>query len=286
MHRILVFFMLLFAALLPLGTSTAQASESLRIGEPTPWALGLQPGVTPVKEKIGAFHDELLIIIFGISGLVLVLMVYIVIRFNKKRNPVASKTTHNVPLEIIWTALPVVLLIIILVPSLRLLYFSDKDPAAEMTVKVVGHQWYWSYEFPDHGGFSYDSYMIPDKEIDVSKGQVRLLDVDNTLVIPVDTSVRFIVTAADVIHSFFIPAFGLQKAAIPGRLNETWAKVEREGRYYGQCNKICGNGHAFMPVAVDVVSKEKFAAWIKEKGGTMPAPKPAAALPAPVKTVE
>lgn len=235
-----------------------------------PWGIGLQEGVTPVKDMIGSFHHELMWIMTAIVVLVLLLLAYVALRFNRKANPQPSKNTHNTLIEIIWTAIPALILIVIAVPSFRLLYYSDKDPAAEMTVKAIGRQWYWSYEYPDHGGIAFDSTMIPDDQIDASKGQKRLLEVDNRLVIPVNTSIRFLVTASDVIHSFAVPAFGIKKDAIPGRMNETWAKIEKEGVYYGQCSELCGSGHAFMPIAVEVVSKEQFAAWIKQKGGSMP----------------
>jgi cytochrome c oxidase subunit 2 len=165
-------------------------------------------------------------------------------------------------LEVIWTALPVVILVGIAIPSFRLLYHADVLPQAEMTVKAVGHQWYWSYEYPDHGGFGFDSVMVPDNEI--KQGQLRLLEVDNRIVLPVDTTIRIVTTSVDVLHAWAVPALGLKTDSVPGRLNEMWVKIEKPGMYYGQCSELCGNNHGFMPIQVEAVSKEQFARWIEE----------------------
>jgi cytochrome c oxidase subunit 2 len=229
-----------------------------------PWQLGFQEAATPVMKELTWMHDSILLpMCIGISVLVLAVMVYICIKFNRKNNPVASKTTHNTKLEIIWTAIPVLILILIAIPSLRLHYFMERDIEAEMTLKVVGHQWYWHYEYPDHGGFGFDSYMLKDN--DLKQGDVRLLSVDNEVVVPVDTKIKVHVTGADVIHAWAVPAFGVKRDAIPGRLNETWFKATKIGTFYGQCSELCGVGHGFMPIEVKVVSKEDFATWVAAK---------------------
>jgi len=224
--------------------------------EPKPWELGFQPPATPVKDRLSAFHDELLIIITLITVFVLGLLVYVMWRFNHRRNPVPSRTSHNTVIEMLWTVVPVLILIIIAVPSFKLMYYMDRVPNAEMTIKVTGHQWYWSYEYPDQGGLAFDSNIIPEAEL--KPGQKRLLDVDNPLVVPADTIIRVEVTGTDVIHSWFVPSFGVQEYAIVGRLNESWMRIEHAGTYYGQCNQICGVNHAFMPIKVEALSKDEF----------------------------
>lgn len=230
--------------------------------QPTPWGLGFQHSATPVKEAMASFHGMLLVIITLVTIMVLGLLAYVALRFRADRNPNPSKTTHNTLIEVVWTVVPVLILVIIAIPSFRLLYFLDRNPDAEMTVKVVGHQWYWAYEYPDNDGIKFDSYMIP--EADLKAGQTRLLEVDNRLVLPVGTTVRVLVTGNDVMHSWFIPSLGVQNYAFPGRTNETWIRIEREGVYYGQCNQICGVNHGFMPIAVEGVSKEAFQRWLAE----------------------
>lgn len=230
--------------------------------EPHPWQLGLQAPASPVKDQLDSFHDLLLVIITAITLLVLALLVYVCVRFTAKNNPTPSRTSHNTILEVAWTVIPVVILIVIAVPSFRVLYFLEVVPEADMTIKVTGRQWYWDYEYPDHDNIAFSSYMIADDQL--QPGQRRLLEVDNRVVVPVDTTVRVQVTAGDVLHSWAMPAFGVKKDAVPGRLNETWFKAEREGVYYGQCSEICGVNHAFMPIAVEVVSKEKFNEWVQK----------------------
>jgi cytochrome c oxidase subunit II len=231
--------------------------------EPHNWQLGMQPPATPVQERIVRFHDELLIIIFLITVFVLGLLLYVIVRFNARRHPVPTRTSHNSVIEILWTVVPVIILVAIAIPSFKLMYYMDRVPNAEMTIKVTGEQWYWSYEYPDQG-FSFKSNLIGDNEL--KPGQKRLLDVDNPLVVPVDTRIRVQVTSAPtgVIHSWFIPSFGVQEYAMPGRLNEAWFLVEREGAYYGECNQICGVNHAFMPIKVVAVSKADFQKWLGE----------------------
>ncbi len=229
--------------------------------KPFPWQLGFQNAVTPVMESIVGLHEMVLIIIFAVGVFVLSLLLYILIRFNAKRRQEVSKKSHNTFLEIIWTGIPIILLLIIAVPSFKLLYKMDKIVEADLTVKVTGHQWYWSYEYPKLE-LAFDSVMIEDKNI--KEDQVRLLSVDHPLVIPVGARIRVLITSADVLHSWAIPSFGLKTDSIPGRLNETWFKAKKEGIFYGQCSELCGIGHAFMPIAVKVVSKEAFDQWVEE----------------------
>ena len=243
------------AAVLVTGLTGATAFAS----EPQPWQFGFQPAVTPVMERIADFHTLLLIIITLITVLVLGLLIYTIVKFSAKNNPVPSKTTHNTAIEVLWTVVPVIILVIIAVPSFKLLYFADIVPAADMTIKAVGHQWYWTYEYPDQGKFSFDSYIIPDDEL--KPGQKRLLDTDTSVVVPVNTIIRVQITADDVLHAWAVPAFGVKLDAVPGRLNETWFEVTKEGTYYGQCSELCGIKHGFMPIKVQVVSKPKFEAW-------------------------
>jgi cytochrome c oxidase subunit 2 len=230
--------------------------------QPTDWQLDFQRPATPTMEKIHSLYYFMLMILSVIVVFVFGLLAYTLVKFNEKANPVPSKVSHNVLIEVLWTAIPVILLTIIAIPTFKIIYFANEVPEAEFTLKVVGHQWYWSYEYPDNGGVAFDSYMIQDK--DLQAGQKRLLDVDNRVVIPVDTIVRIQVTGADVIHSFAVPAFGIKIDAIPGRVNETWVKVDRPGVYYGQCSELCGANHAFMPIAIQVVTKEEFQSWLIE----------------------
>lgn len=248
------------AAILAALTSLCGFSGAGVAAEPHPWQLGLQEAATPVKHAMDSFHNLLTVIIIAIVVFVAALLALCIIRFNAKKNPVPSKTSHHTVLEVAWTVIPVIILIVVAVPSFKLLYQAERTPEAEMTIKVTGRQWYWDYEYPDHGNIAFSSYMIQDS--DLKPGQRRLLEVDNRVVLPVDTTVRVLVTGGDVIHSWAVPAFGVKKDAVPGRANETWVRIEKEGTYYGQCSEICGVNHAFMPIAVEAVSKEKFAEWV------------------------
>jgi len=230
-------------------------------GHPDPWQLGLQGSASPVMDDIIWFHDFLLWIIAAITVFVLALLVIVVVKFNHRSNPVPSRTTHNTTIEVLWTVVPVLILVMIAVPSFRLLFYELKIPPADITVKATGKQWFWSYSYPD-SKFEFDSLMVQDK--DLKTGQPRLLAVDNEMVVPVNKVVRVLVIGADVIHSFAVPAFGIKIDAIPGRMNETWFKAEREGMYYGQCSQLCGRDHAFMPIAVRVVSEKDYTAWIDQ----------------------
>lgn len=244
-------------------------------GQPTAWKLGMQDGVTPVMTDMENFHDLLMWIITLITIFVLALLVYVMVRFRASANPAPSKTSHNTLVEVLWTVVPILILIVIAVPSFKLLYFGDKTKDAELTIKAIGKQWYWSYEYPDNGNFTFDATMVA--EADLKPGQPRLLEADNPVMVPVNTNIRLLVTAADVIHAWAMPAFGVKKDAVPGRLNETWFRAEREGTYYGQCSEICGANHAFMPIKVQVVSKEAYAKWAeeaKQKFATVDGPSP------------
>jgi cytochrome c oxidase subunit 2 len=231
------------------------------LGQPTPWQLGLQTSASPVMDDIVWFHDFLLWLTAAIAVFVLALLAIVVVKFNARANPVPSRTTHNTAIEIIWTVVPVLILVAIAVPSFRLLFYQLKIPPAEVTVKVTGKQWFWSYSYPD-SKFEFDSLMLQDK--DRKPEQPRLLAVDNEMVVPVNKVVRVQVIGADVIHSFAVPSFGIKIDAVPGRLNETWFKAEREGMYYGQCSQLCGRDHAFMPIAVHVVSEKEYTAWLEQ----------------------
>lgn len=249
------------AVLALLGISTAWAA-----GQPAPWELGFQKAASPNMENIAAFNEWLLIIIVAITAFVLVLLVYVIMRFNARANPTPSKVTHNTLIEVIWTAVPVIILVLIAIPSLKQLYYLDKVETPDMTLKAVGHQWYWTHVYPDYGDYEFDSIMVEDE--DLQPGQPRLLTTDAAVVLPVETNIRLLVTAGDVIHSWAIPSFGVKKDAVPGRVNETWFRINEPGMYYGQCSELCGVRHGFMPIMIQAVSKEEFDAWIKEKQAT------------------
>jgi cytochrome c oxidase subunit 2 len=237
------------------------------LGQPRPWEWTLQESATPVMDKITSFHTLLVWIITIITLFVLALLIMVVVKFNAKANPVPSKTTHNTLIEVAWTLIPVLILVAIAVPSFRLLFQQLDIPKADLTVKVTGKQWYWSYAYPDNGKFEFDSLMAQDKK-------PRLLGVDNEMVVPVNKVIRIQTTGADVIHAFAVPSFGIKIDSIPGRLNETWFKATKTGWFYGQCSELCGKDHAFMPIAVRVVSDQEFAAWVetaKKKFATNPA---------------
>ena len=236
-------------------------------GQPAPWEWTLQAAASPVMEKITSFHTLLVWIISIITLFVLVLLIMVVVKFNAKANPIPSKTTHNTLIEVAWTLIPVLILVAIAVPSFRLLFQQLDIPKADITIKATGKQWYWTYAYPDNGKFEFDSLLAQDKK-------PRLLGVDNEMVVPVDKVIRIQTTGADVIHAFAVPAFGIKIDSIPGRLNETWFKATRTGMFYGQCSELCGKDHAFMPIAVRVVSDQEFAAWVetaKKKFATNPA---------------
>mgnify|MGYP001600928818 CR=1 FL=1 len=255
----LVAFVVTSVAVFAGGAVAYAANEAT--GQPHPWQLGLQAGVTPVMDDIIWFHDFLVWLTAAIALFVLVLLVVVVVKFNARANPVPSRTTHNTFIEVIWTVVPVLILVAVAVPSFRLLFYQLNTPKADLTIKATGKQWFWSYNYPDQK-FEFDSVMVQTK--DLKPGQPRLLTVDNELVVPVNKVVRVQTTGADVIHSWAVPSFGVKIDAIPGRLNETWFKAEREGTYYGQCSELCGRDHAFMPIVVHVVSDKDYAAWLEQ----------------------
>lgn len=243
----------LVAAGITLATGGAAFAE---VGQPEPWEWHLQASGSPVMDNIVWFHNFLSVLIILITLFVLALLVIVVMKFNAKANPVPSRTTHNTLIEVVWTLVPVLILVGIAVPSFRLLFLELDVPKADLTVKATGKQWYWSYAYPDNGKFEFDSLMAQDK-------QPRLLGVDNEMVVPVNKVIRVQVTGADVIHAFALPAFGVKIDAIPGRLNETWFKATKTGMFYGQCSELCGKDHAFMPIAIRVVNDQEFASWVE-----------------------
>ena len=238
-------------------------ASALADGMPVAKGINLQAAGTPVMEDIHTFHTLLLTIITSIVIFVTILLAVVIIRFNHKANPTPSKTSHNTLLEVAWTVIPVMILVVIAIPSFRLLYKEIVVPTADLTIKATGYQWYWGYEYPDNGDISFDANIVADA--DLKPGQPRLLTTDNELVVPVDTTVRVVVTGADVIHSWAVPSFGVKIDAIPGRLNETWFRAEKTGHYYGECSELCGQAHAFMPIDIKVVTKDEFAAWVAEQ---------------------
>ncbi|NDE90097.1 MAG: cytochrome c oxidase subunit II [Alphaproteobacteria bacterium] len=255
------------------------------VGAPVPGGIDLQEAFSPVKHRMHDFHDFMLVIIIAITIFVMILLLIVIFRFNAKANPKPANFSHNTVLEIVWTAVPVLILVVVGIPSMQLLYYVDKTPNPELTLKATAHQWYWSYELPDQKVESFDSRPIWDgtkqtkEQIDAAlkdampnwiynnEKPLRLLEVDNRLVLPVNTQVRVYTTSTDVIHSFAVPSLGVRKDSVIGRLNETWLKIEKEGVYYGQCSQICGTSHAYMPIVIEAVSKEKFAEWVAKKTG-------------------
>jgi cytochrome c oxidase subunit 2 len=247
---------LITALMVMLGTTGMALAN-----KPEPWQVTFQEAASENMTMITDLNNFLLVLMTVITAFVLALLLYVMVRFNAKANPTPSKTSHNTLIEVLWTVLPIVILVVIAIPSFRLLYFQREIPEADMTIKATGYQWYWGYEYPDHGDFAFDSLMLSDEE---RGDQPRLLATDTAMVVPVDTTVRVLVTSADVIHAFAMPAFGLKIDSVPGRMNETWFKAEKTGTFYGQCSELCGIRHAFMPIRIEVVEKEAFAAWVEE----------------------
>ena len=289
-----------------LATLPALAQSLPPTGQPLPWQIGLQPPATVVAEEIHYFYNLVNYLIIVIAIFVLILMIWVVVAFREKANPTPRKTTHNTTLEVAWTAIPVLILLIIAIPSFKLLYLQYSFPRPDLTIKAIGNSWYWKHEYPDFGNMSVTSNMLTDEEVLKQKigaeefkkrygaltgtalsrqlladarpiwaerKQPRLLAVDNEMVVPVNKVIRIQTTGADVIHAFAVPAFGIKIDSIPGRLNETWFKATKTGMFYGQCSELCGKDHAFMPIAVRVVSDQEFAAWVetaKKKFATNP----------------
>jgi cytochrome c oxidase subunit II len=250
--------------------------------QPRPWQLGMQPPATPVKDHIQALHNELLIIISLITIFVLALLLYVIVRYNARRHPAPSQTSHNAVIEILWTVVPVLILVIIAIPSFKLMYFMDRVPKESMTINVTGHQWYWSYAYPDQK-IAFDSNIVPDK--DLKPGEPRLLTADNPLVVPAKTNVRVVVTSTDVIHSWFIPSFGVQEYAVIGRTNESWFNVDKPGTYYGECNQICGVNHSRMPIEIVALSPPDWQKWLVGAKKKFAVAAPPDAAPAPQDTL-
>ena len=245
-------------AAIPLARA-AEAAQSA----PHDWQVWHVEAASPVMQRLSDFHLLLLGISVAICVLVFGLIVYVLIRFNERAHPRPSRTSHNTVLEIAWTTIPVIVLVIIAVPSFKTLYYMDRAGEPELTLKVTGNQWYWDYEYPDQESFGFSSVMVAEEEL--REGQLRLLEVDNRVVLPVDTDIRILVTASDVLHSWAVPALGVKTDAVPGRLNETWTRITEPGVYYGQCSEICGTNHAYMPVAVEAVPREQFDRWAAER---------------------
>lgn len=257
----------------------AHATTPLRQGQPTPGAMHLQPAATEVMREITAFHDFLLWIIVAISVFVAALLVWVMIAFNKRANPTPKKFTHNILVEVIWTVVPVIILVVIAWKSFPLIYREERIPEqAELTLKVTGNSWFWNFEYPD-AGVTIAANLLPEEE---ARAQNRpyLLATTEPLLVPVNTTVRVLVTSNDVIHAFALPAFGVKEDAIQGRVNETWFNVDTPGIYYGQCSELCGVNHAYMPIEIHAVSREEFDAWIAAQGGSFASAEPATPAPA------
>lgn len=229
--------------------------------QPEPWGLNLQEAASPIMEQMVDFHNLLLVLITAITVFVTVLLIWAMIRYNRRANPEPAKFHHNTTLEVLWTVVPILILVVIAIPSFRLLYAQHSYPEPDLTIKATGYQWYWEYEYPD-AGFSFGSFMVEDADLEAD--QPRLLAVDADVVVPVDKTVQVLVTAADVMHNWTVPAFGSKIDAIPGRMNRTWFKATKTGTFYGQCSELCGTRHAFMPIAVRVVTQEEYDAWLEE----------------------
>lgn len=278
---------LILSTLAMLMSSPALAQSDRVVSKAEDKQLGFIEAASPVMEEIAEFHDLLLIIITIITIFVFLLLFWVMVRYNARRNPNPSKTSHNTLIEVIWTGVPIIILVVIFFPSMKLLYLQDEIPEADIVIQATGHQWYWSYQYPDHGGIEFDSIMLPVEYWDEDRGPEveaqrqaavadisamlggreiaeieRLLDTDTRVVVPINKVVKVLVTASDVIHSWTIPAFGFKIDAVPGRFNETWFKATELGTFYGQCSELCGIRHAFMPIVVEVVTEEEFAAWV------------------------
>ena len=242
---------------------------------PHPWQMGLQAPHSSVQAEAQSLNTFVLYVIIAITVFVAGLLLYVIVRFNHRANPIPSRTSHNTVIEILWTTVPVLILIAIAVPSFRLVYYQDRATHPDMTVKVTGHQWYWEYTYPEEGGLDFQSYMIPSKQLKPEQRSLRQLAVDNPLVVPVGKNVRVLLASGDVLHSFFIPSLGVQRYAIPGRLIETWFNVDKPGDYYGECNQICGINHDGMSIEVHAVSQADYAAWLKDAKNKFSALNPA-----------
>jgi cytochrome c oxidase subunit II len=253
-RRFAVWFLAAISSLVGLASHPALAQA------PREWEMGMQPAFSPMKQEIIDLHNLVLVIITIITLFVGVLLVWVCFRYSEKRNPLPSQTSHHTGLEIAWSVIPVLILVVMAIPSFRLIYYLDRTPNPDMTIKVTGHQWYWEYSYPDDGNLAIESRIIADE--DLKPGDLRLLSVDNQLVIPAGKKIRVLTNSADVIHSFFIPSLGAQRYAIPGRTIELWLEADKPGVYYGECNQICGQNHSKMPIAVHAVTDAEFKSWV------------------------
>jgi cytochrome c oxidase subunit 2 len=254
------------SAAMAMAISGQAFAQEKVLGAPQPDQLGLQPPATSIAVELDFLHNWILMpIITVITVFIMILLLIVIFRFNEKRNPVASKVTHNTLLELAWTVVPVVILVVIAIPSFRLLYNQLDIPKPDLTIKAIGHQWYWSYEYPDDGNFTFDAHLITADPVEAAQKHVlRLLDTDNEVVLPVGKNIRIQITGADVIHSWTVPAFGIKHDAVPGRINESWINIDKPGIYYGQCSELCGVQHGYMPIKVRAVTPEEFQAWVKD----------------------
>ena len=232
--------------------------------EMKPWQLGVPDPVSPVAVRIHEFHDYLLWLITAITIFVLALLVYVCFRFKASRNPNPSKTTHNTTIEVLWTVVPVLILVVVAVPSFKTLYYGDRAVDPDMTIKVTANQWYWTYEYPDHGNFTFDANIVTEEDIAKDSSLKRNMDTDERVVLPVGKKIQLLMTADDVLHNWGIPAFGIKLDTVPGRLNETWVQINKPGVYYGFCSELCGVNHAYMPITVEAVSPAAFEKWVKQ----------------------
>ena len=254
--------MVAIAAAALLGLSADAVAQATGEG-PVNWQLGLQAAADDRMSRIISLHNFVLWIITIICLFVLGLLAWIMIRYNARSNPRPTATTHNTILEVLWTVIPVAILVMIAIPSFRLLYYHDVIPTADLTIKAIGKQWYWSYEYPDNGNFTFDALMLSDR-VAAQNGEPRMLGTNNHIIVPVNKTVRVLTTGADVIHAWAMPAFGVKIDAVPGKINATWFRANREGKFYGECSELCGARHAYMPITVEVVSQERFDQWVQE----------------------
>ena len=232
--------------------------QSATAAEPKNWQLGFQEAATPTMEKIDGFHDFVTIIATVIAVFVMVLLLIVIFRFNEKSNPTPTTTTHHLPLEIAWTVIPIIILVVMAIPSFKLMYFADRVDNPDMTLKIIGRQWYWSYEYPDHGNFTFDANIVSEEDLAKDSSLKRNMDTDERVVLPVGKKIQLLMTASDVLHNWGVPAFGIKLDTVPGRLNETWVQINKPGVYYGFCSELCGVNHAYMPITVEAVSPEAF----------------------------
>jgi cytochrome c oxidase subunit II len=262
MDRPMLRYRRLFAACMTMMSIPGGMALAQAVGAPKPWEMGMQPAFGPLKQQQIDLHDLVLVIITVITLFVAGLLGWVMWRYNAKRNPVPSRTAHHTVLEIAWTVIPVLILVVMAIPSFRLVYYEDRTRDADLTIKVIAHQWYWEYSYPDKNNIDFSSYVIPDDQL--KPGQRRMLEVDNQLVVPVGKNIRVLQTSTDVIHSWFVPSLGVQRYAIPGRTIETWFRVDKPGVFYGECNQICGTNHSRMPIVVHAVTPQEFDAWLVE----------------------